>query len=194
MSKSVLIVNGSPRKDGRTVTLLTEARKLATEAGYDIDWVDLVDYDVGPCLGCRACKSTGSCVQDDGMRELYGKIEAADVIVMGSPIYFSEVNGMFKCFFDRWFALLKDSDRPGVLYTSRLDENKKVAMVFPCGNIEGHVLYHGVAIRFTGTISNMFGIKDVNSAMVAPKRNEPDIMVSHQAVDFFTALKSQLQQ
>ena len=192
MSARMLIVNGSPRKDGSTATLLEEAGRLAKEAGYSPQRLDLIDMNILPCHGCLRCKETGQCVLDDDMAKVYGMIEDADFVLMGSPVYFGDSTGLFKTFFDRWYALLSFSERKGVLYESRMQTDKKMAFVFPCGNIEGHILYHGLSIRYTSNICNLVGLLEVSSTIVPRKKNESDIMKSNQAQEFLTTFRSQL--
>ena len=192
MSARMLIVNGSPRKDGNTATLLDEAEKLAKESGYTIQRLDLIDMDIKACRGCLQCKQTGKCVLNDDMTVAYDMIKDADFVLMGSPVYFGDSTGLFKTFFDRWYALLSFSERQGIMYESKMGLDKKMAFVFPCGNIEGHILYHGVSIRYTSNICNLFGLLDVSSTIVPRKKNESDIMKSTQAQEFLTTLRSQL--
>ena len=192
MTGRVLIVNGSPRKNGNTKALLTQAAKLAEEAGYSLDYTDLIDLDIKPCRGCLRCKERGSCIQMDDMTELYKKIKEADIVLMGSPIYFGDSTGLFKTFFDRWYALLSYSERRGMMYEGKLDLDTKIAFVFTSGSIEGHILYHAVSIRYAGSISNLFQLMDVTSTIVPRKKNEEDIMKSPQAHEFLEIFGSQL--
>ena len=192
MTGHILIVNGSPRKNGSTATLLNEAGKLAEEAGYSLHRTDLIDLDIKPCLGCLRCKETGFCVQKDDMTELYDLIKKADFILMGSPIYFGDSTGLFKTFFDRWYALLSYSQRKGMAYEGHLNMDTKMSFVFPCGNIEGHIIYHGLSIRYASLICNLFGLMDVSSTIVAKKKNENDIMKSPQSNEFLDNFRGQL--
>lgn len=188
----MLIINGSPRKNGNTATILSEAEKLASEGGYAIEWIDLLDKDIQACHGCLQCKKTGSCALDDDMKEIYPKIMDADIVLMGSPVYFSDCTGLFKTFFDRWYAFLSYSDRKGVLYDSRMDSYKKVDFIFPCGNPEGHILYHSITIKFASLMCNLFGLLDVSSSIIPRKKNEEDILKSPQTGEFLDILRSQL--
>jgi len=188
----MLLINGSPRKDGSTMTLLNRAAEMAQDAGYSLKRLDLIDMDIQPCRGCLKCKEKGSCILQDDLTPVYDMIREYDFIVMGSPVYFGDSTGLFKTFFDRWYALLSFSERRGVLYESDLDVSKKMAFVFPCGNIEGHILYHTLSIRYTGIACNLFGLLDVSSTIVPRKKNESDIMKSTQAQEFLQILRSQL--
>ncbi len=99
---SWLFINGSPRRDGNTSYLLGQVREAFGAA--EGDWLELRAYEagIGPCVDCRACKSGAlECALRDGMTAVYRQLEAADVIVVGSPIYWSGVAGPVKDLLDR---------------------------------------------------------------------------------------------
>lgn len=86
----ILALNGSPRKQGNTDILIDEILRGASSNGHQAEKLRLYDYEIQPCLDCRRCKQseTGyNCALKDGMHEIYPKLEAADVIVFGTPIY-----------------------------------------------------------------------------------------------------------
>jgi multimeric flavodoxin WrbA len=85
-----LILNGSPRKNGDTVSLLNILKKnLAGE----VKIVDAYYCNVAPCIDCRYCwKNPGCCVKDE-MQEIYAYIEECDNVLIASPVYFSELTG-----------------------------------------------------------------------------------------------------
>lgn len=85
-----LILNGSPRKKGDTVSLLNI---LKQNLKGDIKVVDAYYCNVAPCVDCRYCwKNPGCCVKDE-MQEIYKYIEDCDNVLIASPIYFSELTG-----------------------------------------------------------------------------------------------------
>ena len=85
-----LILNGSPRKNGNTISLI---RRLTDKLNGDILVVDAYSGDVSPCIDCRYCKDHPGCAIDDGMQKVYRYIESCDSIVIASPIYFNELTG-----------------------------------------------------------------------------------------------------
>ena len=100
----VLILNGSPRKNGNTRTLLTA---LAGEAGknHQVELVDLQSQKISPCLGCDACrKNGGTCVQKDDAPALLQKVLEADCILFGSPVYWWGISAQLKLAIDRLYA------------------------------------------------------------------------------------------
>jgi len=85
-----LILNGSPRINGDTVSLINEVdKKLLGE--YKI--VNAYRCNVSPCMDCRYCRKNEGCSIQDEMQEIYSYIQECDNIIVASPIYFSEITG-----------------------------------------------------------------------------------------------------
>jgi len=95
----------SPRRKGNTDLLLNELLRGAGEAGTETQKVDICRLQINPCSGCGSCEKTGRCVINDQMQEVYDGIDAADVIVLASPIYFYNVTAQCKLLIDRSQAL-----------------------------------------------------------------------------------------
>lgn len=105
MSKRVLILMGSPRIKGNTELLCDEFARGASEAGHRVDTILIRDKDIHGCMACGACrKNGGTCVQKDDMQPIYELIEAADAIVLGSPIYYYTWSSQMKTVLDRFYA------------------------------------------------------------------------------------------
>lgn len=103
--KKVLILAGSPRMHGNSNTLCDEFAKGATEAGHEVEKINIARKKIAACLGCNACyRNGGSCVQKDDMEEIREKMLAADVIVLASPIYFYSMTAQLKTVIDRTYA------------------------------------------------------------------------------------------
>ena len=87
MSKNILILSGSPRRGGNSDILCDRFMEGARESGHRAEKVFLRDKNIGYCIGCEAChQNNGVCVQKDDMAEILGKMIAADVIVMATPV------------------------------------------------------------------------------------------------------------
>ena len=85
-----LIFNGSPRKNGDTITLINEViGNLKGE--YKI--VNAYDCNIMPCIDCRYCWKNNGCFYNDEMQEVYDYIQECDNILIASPLYFSELTG-----------------------------------------------------------------------------------------------------
>ncbi|MBP3848159.1 MAG: flavodoxin family protein [Pyramidobacter sp.] len=101
-----LFVNGSPRKNWNTHKMLESAAKGAAEAGAETEIVHLYDMAFKGCVSCFACKvkgnrTNGLCAFRDPLTPVLEKARAADVIVIGSPVYFSYPTGPTRSFLER---------------------------------------------------------------------------------------------
>ncbi|MEW6202658.1 MAG: flavodoxin family protein [bacterium] len=94
-------IYGSPRKGGNTDILLGELLGSARERGADIDEIYLRKLNMKPCLEIYGCKKDGRCVIRDDFDLVYDKLEAADAIVVASPIFFYTVSAHTKILIDR---------------------------------------------------------------------------------------------
>ncbi len=101
MSKNVLIIGTSPRKNGNSNRLAQEFQKGAQEAGNSAEVIYLYDKNIGFCKGCLACQNTQKCVIRDDAVEIVEKMKVADVIVWATPVYYYEMSGQMKTLIDR---------------------------------------------------------------------------------------------
>ena len=106
MTKRMILLNASPRKNKNTAQLLESVMKGAQEAGAECELIHLVGMNFKGCMSCFACKRTGNkcgglCAYKDELRPVLEKILAADALVMGSPIYWSYPTGMFRNVIER---------------------------------------------------------------------------------------------
>lgn len=101
MSKKVLILSGSPRKDGNSDILCNEFMRGAAESGNEVDKIRVAEKKIGFCTGCYACRNTGVCAIKDDMDEVMQKLIDADVIVLASPVYFYSIDAQLKALIDR---------------------------------------------------------------------------------------------
>ena len=97
----VLVVSCSPRKNGNTELLLEEAVKGASDAGADVEFVRLKEFEISPCIECLSCHKDGKCVIEDDMQMFYPKLIDMDAIILGSPMFFMGITGWGKTFIDR---------------------------------------------------------------------------------------------
>ena len=101
MSKRILIISSSPRKDGNSETLAAAFAKGAQEAGHQVETVFLREKQIGFCKGCLACLNLGHCVIQDDAVEIAAKMHDADVLVFATPVYYYCVSGQLKTMLDR---------------------------------------------------------------------------------------------
>ena len=107
MAKKIVILNGSPRKNGNTSALTAEFKRGAEEAGNTVTEFHLSDMNINGCLGFwRGGKDAAHpCAQRDDMEQIYPAYREADVVVLASPLYYWFVSGFLKNAFDRLFAI-----------------------------------------------------------------------------------------
>ncbi len=134
----VIAINGSPRKNWNTATVLKQALEGAASEGAETELIHLYDLDYKGCISCFACKrvngeSYGVCAMKDGLTAVLRKIEEADALILGSPIYFGGVTGEMRSFlerllfqylaYDREMSTLSKKKMPtGFIYTMNVNQ------------------------------------------------------------------------
>ncbi len=101
--KKVLLLNGSPHPNGCTAAALEEMIGVFREEGIGTELVQVGSQNIRGCIACGGCSRTGRCVFDDLVNETAPKFEAADGLVVGSPVYYASPNGTLLAFMDRLF-------------------------------------------------------------------------------------------
>ena len=99
----VLLINGSPKPNGCTARALDEMVRTFEAAGDECELVHVGNKDIRGCISCGTCSKKGACVFDDLVNEVAPKLESADGLVVGSPVYYSSPNGTVLSFMDRLF-------------------------------------------------------------------------------------------
>lgn len=116
-----LVILGSPRKNKNTDTLLNEVIKGLQSKNVEVEKINLGQLKFDPCIACDLCAETGYCYKKDDMAGIYSKFDKADIIVIGSPMYFNSVTSITKAMIDRcqsfWSSKYKLNQSP-------IDKNK----------------------------------------------------------------------
>jgi multimeric flavodoxin WrbA len=100
----VVLVNGSPNKEGCTYTGLSIIKEQLAENGVDAEIFQVGNKPVAGCIGCRSCQKTGKCVfNNDLVNTVAEELRKADGIILGSPVHFASASGAATSFFDRLF-------------------------------------------------------------------------------------------
>ena len=99
----VLIINGSPKPNGNTARTVEEMVKVFDAEGVETKVVQVGNKDVRGCIACGTCGKTGKCVFNDVVNELAPEFEAADGLVVASPVYYASANGTLISCLDRLF-------------------------------------------------------------------------------------------
>jgi multimeric flavodoxin WrbA len=113
----VIAINGSPRKNGNTVTLLEQAIKGAEDNKATTEIIHLYDLQYKGCISCFACKQKsnagqGCCALQDELSPVLEKVMSCDVLLLGAPIYVSDVTGMMRSFIERLVFMNLTYDDP----------------------------------------------------------------------------------
>lgn len=162
----IVFVNGSPRPEGNTGTMLKSVAKKAKERGADVTYYEILGKDVQDCDGCCRCDTEDKCSKDDDMIDAYVMIEQADVLVLGSPIYMGTETGMTKCFVDRLYYLMA---------RKRIQPGKRAVALFTCGLFDGHMVYGYMLGRFDKILRHDLGFEEVQTYIVPGMKNTVNV-------------------
>ena len=110
----VLMLNGSPRANGNIALAFSEMEQVFAENGVECENILLGRQAIRGCVACESCRKTGKCVFTDAVNELAVKFEAADGLVIGSPVYYGSANGTLMSALQRLF------------YSTSFDKSMKV--------------------------------------------------------------------
>lgn len=114
----VLMINGSPHKEGNTEIALREMEKTFQKNEIETEILWIGNQDIRGCIACRKCAKTGRCVFNDAVNEAAPKFEAADGLVIGTPVYFGSANSTLISFLTRLF------------FSTHFDKTMKVGAAF----------------------------------------------------------------
>jgi multimeric flavodoxin WrbA len=121
MAKKILVLSGSPRKDGNTATLVGWFVEGARSKGARVEVVStaFLKYKTNGCMSCRVCQKSDKyeCVVNDEAKPILAKMAVMDVIVMATPLYFFSASAQLKLIFDRMFSLYKWDNAAGIMET-----------------------------------------------------------------------------
>jgi len=165
-----------PRKGRTTDKLIDAVLEGIKDSGAEVEKISLYDLDIKPCTGCCACQKSGKCVIEDDHQMVLDKMDVADVVVFGSPVYWSNVTSEAKKFFDRSVGFFEMTDI-GPKRTA--DKPGKVVLVSSCGVPFPFTHIMGVIPGCMRAMKVFFGrmkvkIKTIYAAgMVDPETSEP---------------------
>ena len=129
----VIAINGSPRKNGNTASMLREILAGAEERGAETRFIHLNDLNMKGCQGCLSCRENlGECALKDDFQDVLEEMKKCDAVALGTPIYVFNVTGQFNCFLDRCFCFTEMNEETG--YKSVLPGGKKMAFVTSQGD------------------------------------------------------------
>ena len=142
MKTNVLGISTSPRKSGNSDLLLKKALAGAESTGADVEYLNLNDYKINPCIECNLCYKKGRCVVKDDYQQILEKLLKADRLIFATPVFFMSVCAQAKILIDRGQCLwaekyvLQKSDKPPqrpVDESGLLSVDSRLAMVIAVG-------------------------------------------------------------
>lgn len=134
MSKKILMITGSPRKNGNSESMANAFIQGATEHGHSVERFDAAFKNVAGCIACDQCWSNGNaCVRDDDWQEFSQKLERADVVVFAYPLYWSTMPAQLKAVVDRLYSYCSTN-------TIRPLTGKQTALLL-CGECIGQEIF-----------------------------------------------------
>ena len=144
----ILILNGSPREQGNTVTMIEAFSEGAKKNGHKITVVDVCKKNIAGCLGCEHChtKGEGVCIQQDDMKEIYKALESAEMLVVASPIYYFGYTGQLQCAIHRTYAIGKPK------------KLEKTMLILSSGSDD---VYEGAIYEYKKTFSEYMNLQDL---------------------------------
>ena len=114
----VLVINGSPRKNGNSAALFSQMQTIFEKENVEIDYYQIGSKDIRGCMACGFCHEHGQCVFKDDVNDLAKRFESADGLVVISPVYYGSASGTLISLLDRLF------------YSSRFSKRFKVGAAF----------------------------------------------------------------
>lgn len=121
----VLMLNGSPRKNGNTSIALKEMEKIFNQEGIETEIIHVGNKGIRSCIACGACSEKGKCVFDDIVNEIAPKFKKCDGLVVGSPVYYASANATLVALLTRLF------------YSTSFDKTMKVGASVVCARRGG---------------------------------------------------------
>jgi multimeric flavodoxin WrbA len=111
MAQKVILVSGSPKKEGNTVQVLRRCACRLEAWGLETELISLAGMEIRACIACSKCVGSGTCSLDDGLNGIAGKIRAAKGLIVGAPVYFGAARGDLMNLLQRLGMLSYNNDK-----------------------------------------------------------------------------------
>ena len=160
--KKIMILNGSPRKSGKTASLVKAFTEGAESAGNEVKEFYLDGMYIASCKACEACSMNGGiCPQEDDMEQINDGYMWADVIVFASPMYWGTISGQLKIAVDRLYAI---QNRLG--YSNPANQKETAFIMTARGG------YYKQALDFYSIFTDIMGWKNWGTVLGAGREDE----------------------
>jgi putative NADPH-quinone reductase len=148
MDKNILILTGSPRKNGNSDILADAFMKGAQEKGHTVNKIEVAKLNISGCNACDTCwTKDGSCVQCDDMAEIEPLLESADMLVLVSPLYFYGISAQLKTVIDRLYAYCVSNCTKSLKITE--------SALIMCGECDDELFFSGAVDTYKHTADYM---------------------------------------
>lgn len=169
---NILIINASPRRNGTTSTLLAEAKR-GIKSIHNVEDVSIQKLKIEPCIGCLKCRPDKDCVlPTDDSHDLAEKIRKSDFIIFGSPVYWGNMPGTLKIFFDRNVPLFEYCEAKAIKYIPKPQLKGKRAILIISGG--SPFPYNLFLSQSRGTVHSIKTILKAGGIKISSVLNVPD--------------------
>lgn len=122
---NIVILNGSPRAKGNTYEMCKAFMDGAKQGGHEVEYLHVASMNIAPCKSCFYCRGEGGgkCIQNDDMAGVLEKLEAADLVVLASPVYYFGLSAQMQTVINRFFAKGKPAIKKMMLFLSSGSDN-----------------------------------------------------------------------
>lgn len=160
MSKKILVINGSPKKEKSVTMAVTNAfvKGMTASGEYTAEIINVHDMEIKSCMGCQSCcsKTNGDCIiKNDDVSSVTQKIKESDIILLSFPLYFFGLPGKLKMLVDRQLGLLKEyrgqatPEEGESLHGFRFPMNgKKLFWISSCAWTDVKAVYDPLVLEF----------------------------------------------
>ena len=180
---NVLILNASPRKNGVTSTLLNELKK-AINSNHSVKAVRIQELKIRPCTGCLKCRPDKTCIQPrDDSHILAEKIKESDILIIGSPVYWGNMPGTLKLFFDRNVPLFEYCEAKAIKYIPKPQLTSKKAILIVSG--ASPFPFNLFSSQSKGTIHSLKTILKSGGIRITSILNIPDTYNFEKKKDYY---------
>jgi multimeric flavodoxin WrbA len=181
----IVAVLGSPRPQGNSSTLARAFLKAAEERGAEVTEYLLNPLDFQGCQGCGACKTKrDTCILEDDLAPVLNAVKEADLLVLASPVYFGDLSGQMKCFFDRTYSYINPD------FSTRVPPGKKAVIVLVQANPDP-AQFDDIFPRYERWLK-LYGCDPIRLLRVTGVREPGEVASQAAALDSAAALAREL--
>lgn len=168
----VLIINASPRQKGVTSTLIEEI-KASIKSIHNVEDIRIQDLNIRPCVGCLKCRPDKICIlPKDDAHILAEKIRDSEILIIGLPVYWGNMPGTLKIFFDRSVSTFEYCEAKAIRYIPRPQLKGKKAILIVNG--VAPFPYNLLSSQSKGTIRSLKTVLKAGGIKITSVLNVPD--------------------